>query len=354
MKRTAIFVTAMILFFSTALSVTYAAETMRFKYSQYFPTTHKISVLTDQFCEEINKRTNGRVEITHYAGGTLTTAPKMLQGVIMGISDFGWCATGYNRGRFPVTDAADLPLGRPNGWVASQVADDFYRKFKPKEWDDVHVLFLSATGPNIIMTAKKPVRVIEDLRGMKIRGVGRFADTLKALGAAPVPLAIVDVYEALVKGVLAGTLSPLETLKGFRFGEVLKYAVASSWRVANTNTFYAVMNKKKWNSLPADIKKIFNEVSMEFKVRHAEVWNELDIEGAEFFQQQGGQFINLSDEEVKKWENAVQVVFKSYKEELTSKGFKSSEVDGWFDYIRERSSFWTKKMNELGIKSVLK
>ena len=57
------------------------------------------------------------------------------------------------------------------GWRA-QVADDFYRKFTPKEWDNVHVLFLSATGPNIIFTTKTPVRTLEDLKGVKLRGHG--------------------------------------------------------------------------------------------------------------------------------------------------------------------------------------
>ena len=152
MKRKAAVVIGVILVILVAWSVTYAAEPIKLKYSQYFPATHKNSVLTGQFCEEIKKRTNGRVEITHYVGGTLTTAPKMFQGVVTGISDFGWASINYNQGRFPVTDSLDLPLGRPNGWVAAQVADDFYRKFTPKEWDSVHVLFLTATGPNIIYT----------------------------------------------------------------------------------------------------------------------------------------------------------------------------------------------------------
>ena len=55
-------------------------------------------------------------------------------------------------------------------------------------------------------------------------------------------------------------------LKGWKVGELAKYLTAS-WKVGSTNTFYAVMNKEKWNSLPADIKKIFDEVSMEFKVK---------------------------------------------------------------------------------------
>ena len=350
MKRTVVVVTAVMLILFMALSVTHAAETIKLKYSNYFATTHRNAVLTGQFCEEIKKRTNGRVEITHYPGGTLTTAPKMFQGVMTGISDFGWAAISYNQGRFPVTEAADLPLGRPDGWVATQVVDDFYRKFTPKEWDSVHVLFLSSTGPNIIYTTKAPVKTLEDLKGLKLRGIGKIADTLKALGAAPVPLDMVDVYEALRRGVLEGAMMPLETLKGWKTGEIVKY-VTPSWKVGSTYTFYAVMNKDKWNSLPADIKKIFDEVSMEFKNKHAVAWNEIDHEGAEFFKQHGGQIIQLPEAEAKRWEKAVEPVIAGYKKDVLSKGFKSEEVDSWLSYIQERIDFWDKKAKEAGVKS---
>jgi TRAP-type transport system periplasmic protein len=350
MKRTATFVSAVILMLSGALSVTYAAEPIKLTYSQYFPTTHGNAVLTGQFCEEIKKRTNGRVEITHYPGGTLTTAPKMFEGVVTDISDLGWGAINYNQGRFPVTDAADLPLGRPNGWVASQVADDFYRKFRPKEWDNVHVLFLSATGPNLIYTIHKPVRTLEDVNGLKLRGIGKMAETLKALGAVPVPLEMADLYEAMRRGVIEGAMMPLETLKGWKTGELAKY-VTASWMVGNTNSFYAVMNKDKWNSLPADVKKIFDEVSMEFKTKHAVAWNEIDSEGLQFFKQQGGQVIQLPDAEAKRWQKAVEPVIANYKKDMLSKGYKSAEIDGWISYIRERVGFWTAKAKEQGVKS---
>ena len=76
MKRMAVFVLAVMLILFAALSVTYAAEPIKLTYSNYFATTHRNAVLTGQFCEEIKKRTNGRVEITHYPGGTLTRRPR--------------------------------------------------------------------------------------------------------------------------------------------------------------------------------------------------------------------------------------------------------------------------------------
>lgn len=350
MKRVVSLVTASLFLLLATLTVCYSAEPIKLRYSQYFPTTHKTAVLTGQFCEEIKKRTNGRVEITHYSGGTLTTAPKMFQGVVAGISDLGWGGLTYSQGRFPVTESCDLPLGRPNAWVATYVNDDFFRKFKPKEWDSVHVLFLSASGPNIVYTTKKPVRTLEDLKGMKIRGMGKVADTLKALGATPVPIEMSDVYEAMRRGVIDGVMLAAETLKGFRVGELAKY-VTASWQVGSTNTLYAVMNKEKWNNLPPDIKKIFDEVSEEFHAKHADVWNEIDSEGLEFCKQHGGQIIRLPDAEAKKWEKAVEPMISDYKKDMVARGFKSEEVDTWIAYLRDRVHFWDQKGRERGVKS---
>ena len=348
--RKAVILGSALVFVLLAWSTGRAAEPIKLTYSQYFATTHMNAVLTGQFCDEIKKRTNGRVEITHYPGGTMTTAPKTFEGVVTGISDLGWSAINYNQGRFPVTDVTDLPLGRPNGWVASQVSDDFFRKFKPKEWDRVHVLFLSSTGPNVIYTIHKPVRTLADLRGLKLRGIGKMGETLKALGAAPVPLEMSDLYEAMRRGVIEGAMMPAETLKGWKTGELAKFLTAS-WMVGNTNTFYAVMNKDKWDSLPADIKKIFDDVSMEFKEKHAVAWNAIDTEGLQFFRQQGGQVIMLSDAEAKKWQQAVEPVIEAYKKNMVSSGYKAAEVDGWISYVKERVGYWTAKGKEKGIKS---
>jgi TRAP-type transport system periplasmic protein len=328
----------------------FAAETIKLKYGQYFATTHKNAALTAQFSEEIKKRTNGRVEVTHYPGGTLTTAPKMFQAVVTDICDIGFGAIAYNQGRFPVLEAADLPLGRSDGWVASQVADDFYRKFTPKEWDSVHALFFSASGPNVVYTTKTAVRKLEDMKGVKLRGIGKMADTLRALGASPMPLDIVDLYEGVRRGVLEGAMLPLETLKGFKIGELAKY-VTASWKVGATNTFYAIMNKEKWNSLPPDIKKIIDEVSMEFKEKHAMAWNDLDLEGGAFFKQNGGQIFQLSDAEAQRWQKAVEPVIVNYKKDVLAKGFKAEEVDAWISYLKERVLYWEKRSKEQHIQS---
>ena len=293
------------------VSVSRAAEVIKLKYANYLPTTSSISQLSSDFCDEIKKRTNGRVEISYYPGGTLLTAPRMFDGVVQGLADIGMAHLAYTRGRFPVMEVLNLPLGFSGDWVAGHVANDYYDKYKPKEFETVHPLYFSGVSPFVIYTAKKPVRTLEDLKGMKIRGVGLDGDILKALGATPVPFEMSDVYEALRRGVLEGANLSLEPLKNFRFGEVVKY-VTASWRVGSNGVFYVVMNKDKWNSLPPDIKKIFDEVVAEYKEKTFRAWTQADIDGIEFLKSKGGQVIVRSIY----W--PCQIVGKRYQREILS------------------------------------
>lgn len=318
----------------------YAAEAqIKLKFAMFIPPVNRNAILFDNFCLDINKRTNGKVEVSYYPGGTLLGAPKMAAGVATGIADIGFAHCAYSRGRFPVMEAIELPLGIPNGWVGTHVANDFYDKFKPKEWEQFHPLMFGSSPANIVQTISKPVRTLEDLKGLKMRGTGRVADIVKALGATPVPIEMVDLYESLRRGVVDGNLGPLEQVKGFKIGELLKYATAS-WKVGSAFAFYVVMNKQKWDGLPADVKKVFEETSKEYAEKWALQMNDMEIEGREFLVSQGGQILSISDAEAAKWIKAAEPVIGEFKKDLTAKGYKDSEVDSWLSFIKERIEYW--------------
>ena len=350
MRRSITLLLSLFVLVFAAYSPATGAEVIKLKAANYLPTTHKMSLLTERFCQEIKKRTNGRVEITYYPGGTLLTPVKMYNGVVQGVADIGVSHIAYTRGRFPVTEVFDLPMGFSSGWVATQVSTDFHNKFKPKEWDNTHLLYINASGPIILQTVSKPVKTLEDLKGLKIRATGQMTDIAKALGAVPMPLEMPDVYEALRRHVIDGILVDLSTLKYWRFAELNKY-VTASWRLGTGFTFYCVMNKDKWNALPADIKKIFDEVALEAKDWQAALWNEMDIEGRDYFKTMGGQLIPLSDAEANKWIKAVEPVILDYKKSMASKGYKEADVDSWLSYIKERTEYWTKQEKQKGIAS---
>ncbi|HEY3275213.1 MAG TPA: TRAP transporter substrate-binding protein [Syntrophorhabdaceae bacterium] len=316
-----------------------SADVIKLKFANYFPPTHMNSIMMGKFCEEINKKLAGKAEVTQYTGGTLLTAPKMAAGVASGIADIGLSHCSYSRGRFPVMEVMELPLGFPSSWIATHVAMDFYDKFKPKEWDTYQPLMFSTSPPNVVQTLKKQVKTLEDIKGMKIRGTGRIGDIVKALGAVPMPIETVDLYEALRRAVIDGTYTPLETLKGFKLGEVEKYASAT-WKVGSVFQFYVVFNKRKWDSLPPDVKKTFTDFSREFLERWAVEWNKIDIEGRDYFIKLGGQVIPVSDAEQAKMVKAVEPVIVDFKKDLVNKGFKAAEVDTWVAFIKDRIEYW--------------
>ena len=338
MRRLVLLVFVVSLLFLT-YSSTYAADVIKLKFANYFPITHMNSVMMGKFCDELSKKLTGKVELTQYAGGTLLSAPKIAAGVSAGIADIGLSNLSYTRGRFPVMEIMELPLGYPSAWIAGHVANDFYNKFKPKDFDAYHVLMLSTSPINVIQTLNKPAKTLEDIKGLKLRGTGRLGDIVKALGATPIPIETPDLYDSLKRGVIEGALLPLETLKGFKTGEVQKY-VTASWKVGSAYCFYVLMNKQKWDSLPDDVKRVINEFSKEFTERWAVEWNNIDIEGREYFTKQGGQIVPISDAESARWVKATQPVIDDYKKDLISKGYKAEEIDSWLSFVKERIEYW--------------
>ncbi len=339
MKRKAGLTAFVISIVLSVYSFTFAAEPVKLKLANYFPPTHMNSVMMGKFAEELNKKLAGKVELTQYTGSTLLAAPKMAAGVTSGIADIGLSNLSYTRGRFPVMEIMELPLGFPSSWIATHVANDFHNKFRPKDFDAYHVLMLSTSPINVLQTLNKPVKTLEDIKGLKLRGTGRLGDLVKALGATPIPVETPDLYDSLKRGVIEGALLPLETLKGFKTGEVLKY-VTASWKVGSAYCFYVLMNKQKWDSLPPDVQKVIDEYSREFTERWAVEWNNIDIGGRDFFISKGGQIVPISDAESARWIKAAEPVIDDYKKDLVSKGHKAGDIDGWLSFVRERIEYW--------------
>jgi len=315
-------------------------KTYEFTYSVFFPPVHKNSLLAQKFADEVNARTNGRVKITVFTGGTLTKAPQVYDGVVNGLSDMGMSVLSYTMGRFPAGEMVDLPHGYLNGYVATRVANDFYNEFKPKEFDDVHVLYFHAHGPSVIFSVKKPVRQIEDLKGMVIRSTGVGASIIEALGGKGYGAAQGEAYELMSKGTIDGSYTPRETLEGWKQAEIVKY-VTECPEVGSTANMFVVINKDKWNSLPPDIQQVFTDVSNEWIEKHAKTWTWYDISGLQFFKTfEGREVIELTSEEVAKWVKATQSLKDQYIQERNAKGLPADQYE---KYLMERAQYWAGK-----------
>ncbi len=350
MKATKIFnfssiLCLVILFLASVVTTSFAAsdKPIKLTFSTVFPPVHFHTKLNRLFCDEIAKKTNGRVEITIYPGSTLTSATKNFEGVVKGLSDMGMSCPLYVAGRFPVSEIFEMPSKLDHAWVTAKVYTDLFNKFKLKEYEQVHVLYLHGPSRNVISTRSVPVRSLADLKGLLIRSSGGAASTVAAFGAIPRAMHMGEAYAALSKGVVEGQFSSPESLKGWKHADVVNYATITP--VSTSSCQYVVINKKKWDAMPADIQKIFTEVSANYPAYHGHVWAYLDNLGFEYLKSlPGRELITISKDQEPEWQAAVQPVIEKYIKEKTAMGLPAKE---YLDYFNERVAYWSAKKPSL-------
>jgi TRAP-type C4-dicarboxylate transport system substrate-binding protein len=301
-----------------------SAAPAELNYAIFFPATHGHTLLATEWAREVEKRTNGAVKINIFAGATLTPADQTYDGVVKGIADIGMSVLSYSKGRFPLSEVLDLPLGYTSGLQATRLANAYYRKFQPKELSDVKIMYMMAHGPGILHT-KKPVEKLEDLAGMKIRGTGTSAKIVAALGATPVAMPQNEAYDALQKGVVEGLVSPIETLKGWKYAEVVKYTTRDR-RTAYSVGFFIAMNRAKWDALPKEAQAAIEAVNAEWVDKAGKAWDEFDKVGTEFALAKGVKIIELSKEEDERWAEKVRPMLADYAAAANGKGLPGDEA----------------------------
>jgi TRAP-type C4-dicarboxylate transport system substrate-binding protein len=302
-----------------------AQEVIKLNYANFFPAPEPHSANIEAWGKEIEQKTNGRVKFTFFHAGTLAPADQIYDSVVKGISDIGMSCFTYTRGKFPLTSVIDLPLGLQDGVTATRMSNAYFKKFMPKECDEVKMLYVHAHGPGLIHTTKKPVTKLEDLKGMKIRSTGLASKIILALDAAPVGTTMPETYDALRTGVAEGATAPIQALKGFRWGEVISYTILNYGSSYSTG-FFVAMNKNKWNALPPDIQKIFEQASAEWIEKTGALWDSTDQEGIKFITEKGVKMLPLSKEEDARWAEAVKPLQIAYVEEMKAKNLPGAEA----------------------------
>ena len=336
MKRNIAVLVGLLFVVGFFVGLSYAAEkVVTLEFSSLPPAQDKLSLTLREFGKEMETKTNGRLKVNFHPGSALTPPQQTYDSVLKGVIDIGEATLGLTVGRFPLMEVMDLPSGIINSANMTKMVNEFYKKFKPKEFDGVKVLFFTMPGQQYFRT-KKPVRKLEDLKGMKIRVAGgSIVNVVKALGAAPVVLPPADTYDALSKGVVDGALYPWMAVQLLNLYEILDYTTLNySTSVAAAG--FVVMNKSKWDSFSPDIQKIIDQLSEEYAVKMSTVWDEKDEESIKLATTKKHQIITLSKEEDERWHKQVTPVYDAYVKEKGAKGLPAAEALAW---VRE----WVKK-----------
>jgi len=299
------------------------AASVKLTYANFPPASTFPSVQMERWAKEVEKRTNGEVKIQTFPGGTLLSAKNIFDGVISGTADIGNFAMSYQPGRFPVSEAVDLPLGFKNARVASLVLYDLIEKYKPKEFEKVKILTLFTCPPADLMTSR-PVKSLKDLKGLELRSSGTGAQIVKTLGAIPVAMPQSETPEAIQKGVVKGMVSSMEILKDFNFAAYCPYATETNLFVVS---FAVVMNKDKWNALSPAAKKVLDDLRVEQALWTGEyVDNHVKEALAWSKEKYKHQMLTLPSEDRTQIEKLLQPMVQDYVKRVTAQGLQGEQI----------------------------
>ena len=238
---------------------TTVARTITLNYANFPPASTFPCVQMEQWKKEVEKRTAGTVKINTYPGGTLLGAKDIFDGVIAGTADIGNFAMSYQPGRFPVSESMDLPHFFADAKTSSRILAALLETFNPAEFEKVKILTVFTCPPAMVMSTKE-VKALADLKNMPLRSSGTGSEVMKRLGASPVAMPQSDVPDALQKGVVKGNVSSGEVLKDMNYASYCPFAFKTDLCVTS---FAVVMNKAKYDALPADVRQVLDAMYSE-------------------------------------------------------------------------------------------
>ena len=121
----------MFMFATSPMDKALAAEqVITLKVANFFPPPSGQSKITEEFAAELERRSNGKLKVQFFGGGSLLSAPAMFKGIETGITDIGYSHVYYTPGRMPVCEGIGLPLGTPTAWAGSHMAIRLLRKIQ--------------------------------------------------------------------------------------------------------------------------------------------------------------------------------------------------------------------------------
>lgn len=273
--------------------------------------------------KRVEDESGGRIKIQRFDAMALGGRPAELYDQAKdGVVDLIWTVIGYTPGRFPTTEAFELPFNMTTGEATSKAFHEYCEKNCAKEFADVKVIAWHAHGPGLIHS-KNPINKLEDMNGLKIRGGSRIINQLlEKLGATPVGMPVPAVPESLSKGVIDATTIPWEVTPSLKVAELVKNHTGFSGKNGlYTQTFVFAMNKAAYDKMPDDLKKVIDANSgIETAAMMGRVMDEGDKIGLAIAQKAGNNIITLDEAETQRWKDTAAPLVEAWEAEMAGKG----------------------------------
>lgn len=307
---------------------THAQEPVRLKFSTMLPTgtTHHRMVITP-WVEEVKRRSNGRIEITVFPASSICKANQQYECVRDGLVDIAYGLPGWTPNHFPMTSVMELPFMHRTAATGSQMLADLWPKYLSKEYTDVHVLAMNMQPAGHIHTQGKPIRRLEDFKGQKIRTVTAVTgDLIDALGGVKVGLSSPEVYQAMSNRAIDGFVLNYEGVVAFRLQEVTRYHTEVS---AYSTVFATWMNRKRYDALPQDLRKILDETTSAasgYWKQSGAAWDQNDANARKVLTDAKHEIITLPDEERRRWVGATASIDEKWVAEMDKRGLPGRQL----------------------------
>lgn len=294
------------------------------KLADFQPPTHFVVDTTYKpFAATIADKTDGAVKVTLYMGGEIGPGPtEQYNRALEGVADIAFGLPGYTAANFPKTLLTELPgvITAENGTERmlanlDKLSDEYKR---------VVLLGLWNNAPNLLLTGEKPIRSLDDVKGLKIRVPSRNAGlVVEAWGATPVSMPATEIYNAMQTGVIDGAMIDATALKAFKLAEVTKYITEGM--DTTMSAFFLIMNRDSFGDLTGDQQKIVLDAGRTAAVAGNKAW--LAVAGkalSDFAGTAGKEVIALTPDQVAKFNAASSATVDKIIADADAKGLKAS------------------------------
>lgn len=243
------------------------AQTVIIKFTHFMGSNSNFQRgVAEPWCADIEKDSAGRLKCQIYPSMQLGGTPAQLADQVKnGVADVAWTSPVYTTGRFPRSEALELPFTMPpDALRGGRAMWEFAQKHVMEDYRDFKVLALYSGTNQIVHTAEKPMKGISDFKALRLRSPSRSASLFaNALGGVPVNMPVAQITESISKGVLDGAMVPWEVLPATKIDEVTKYHLQTpDDRLGFVQSpLVILMNKRKYESLPADLKSVIDKHS---------------------------------------------------------------------------------------------
>jgi len=282
--------------------------------------------------EELEKKSNGRLKVTIYPAAALGKPEAEYDLCVKGMVDIAMFLPEYTPGIFPLADIPGLPFAMPNAEVGRKVTMKLMEKrLLDKMLSEKIVSWLGTTSAYQVFTSKKKVAKVEDLKGLRLRVPGGILkETMIALGATPATLPGAEFQTGVERGVVEGGIVALSTATGYKLQDVCKYVCIANLGVS---VLGIAMNKAKYNSIPADLRKILDKSADDFLVNQAKSFDGEDSKAVEVFKNAGAQILALDPAEKERWVKTCAPIYGKWVKDIEAKGLPGKKLYAEFRSI---------------------